>query len=124
MADSKDNLKQKATKNLNKLGKKAATKLDDKLDKIKGGKYYAAQIKAQSYIDDAKKVIGAKKTNVAIQSDTKESALKRIKRDIKHDTKAAASQIGNTMKAALKAPGRVGAAIANKVQGKDKGQSR
>lgn len=88
--------------------------IKDTIDNTKGEKYYAAQIKAQSYIDDAKKVIGAKKTNVAIQSDTKSAARKRIARDIKHDTKAAASEIGNDVKAALKAPGRAVKAIGNK----------
>lgn len=43
---------------------------------------------------------------------------------ISKTAKAAASQIGKAMNAALKAPGRVGAAIAQTFKGKDKGQSR
>lgn len=43
---------------------------------------------------------------------------------ISQSAKAAAGKIGEIMQAALKAPGRVGAAIANKIQGKKEGQSR
>ncbi len=43
---------------------------------------------------------------------------------ISKTAKAVASQIGNAMNAALKAPGRIGAAVVQRVTGKDKGPSR
>ena len=103
---------------------KLTNKLKDTIENAKGDKYYAVENRAKSYASDVKKIVGKKETNAALQSDTKEAARERIKRSIKRDTKAVASQIGNAMNAALKAPGRIGAAVVQRVTGKDKGQSR
>ena len=53
-----------------------------------------------------------------------EQKVEPSKPKISQSAKAAAGKIGEIMRAALQAPGRVGTAIANKVQGKKEGQGR
>lgn len=53
-----------------------------------------------------------------------EQKVEPSKPKISQSAKAAASKVGDIMRAALQAPGRVGTAIANKVQGKKEGQGR
>ena len=109
-------------KSVQNMTKDLTLSTKDKQDLIEKVAINTAQNINFTSILDQNKIIDIKKFAKDVTKEMNKSEPKKF--NISKSLAAAAGQIGKAMNAALKAPGRIGAAVVQRVTGKDKGPSR
>ena len=109
-------------KSVQNMTKDLTLSTKDKQDLIEKVAINTAQNINFTSILDQNKIIDIKQFAKDVTKEMNKSEPKKF--NISKSLAAAAGQIGKAMNAALKAPGRIGAAVVQRVTGKDKGPSR